>query len=185
MPNLKASIYWDSCVFLDRLKRHPQRIDVLEAITDAADAGDLLIVTSSITIAEVARLPDIDLTTDQQATTINAFFEHPWISVRFVDEVIAKEAQRLKRIEGVSTCDAVHLATALRYRIPVMHTYDGLMTDGTIAAKPKLLAFDKLLGDDPKLRIEPPSDPRPQPSPELPEEPGLFPERDGGRILEI
>ena len=91
MPN-KPAVYWDSCVFLDRLKRRSDRIGILEAITDAASAGDFLIITSSIAIAEVIKLPEIGLTTPEQVAAIEAFFENSWISVRIVDEVIAKRS---------------------------------------------------------------------------------------------
>ena len=125
MPS-KPSIYWDSCVFLDRLKRRPDRISILEATTDVAAAGEFIIVTSSVAIAEVIKLPEIGLTTSEQIATIEAFFENAWLSVRIVDEVIAKTAASLRRDYGIKTCDALHVATALRYGVPILYTYDGL-----------------------------------------------------------
>jgi predicted nucleic acid-binding protein len=174
MPS-KPAVYWDSCVFLDRLKRHTTRITLLESITDAAAAGDFMIVTSSVALAEVIKLPDIGLTPPEQVARIEAFFQNPWLSIRIVDEVIAKMAAEIRRTYGVKTCDAIHVATALRYQIPALHTYDGLADDGTIKPRPFLLAFDGVFGDGDKLRIELPSDPRPpkQPEPE-PAQQSLF-----------
>ncbi len=96
MPS-KRAIYWDSCVFIDRLQRRPDRIGILEEITDAAAAGDFLIVTSTVAITEVIKLPEIGLTTPEQVAQIEAFFENPWISIRIVDEVIARSAAELLR----------------------------------------------------------------------------------------
>ncbi len=160
MPN-SGAIYWDSCVFLDRLKRRADRITVLEAITDAAASGDFLIVTSCVTLSEVIKLPDAGLTLPAQVATIEAFFENEWISVRVVDEVIAKAAAELRRLHGIRTCDAIHVATAVRYNLSTFHTYDGLNDDGTIKPRPALLAFDQQFGVNSKMRIVIPSDPRP------------------------
>ena len=75
----------------------------------------------------------------------------------------------------MKTCDAIHVATAIRYGVPVLHTYDGLRDDGTIKDRPFLLAFDREFGKDTKLRIEVPSDPRPKPAePEKPAQLNMF-----------
>ena len=179
MPS-KLAIYWDSCVFLDRLKRHKDRIGLLEKITDAAAAGHFLIVTSSVTIAEVIKLPTLPLMLQEQVKQIELYFENAWISVRIVDEVIAKAAAEIRREHGLKTCDAIHLATALHFKIPTFHTYDGLNEDGTIKDRPCLLAFDREFGVDAKMRIIIPEDPNPQPPPA---QPNLFPEP--ARILHL
>ena len=48
-------VYWDSCVFIDRIQRTPGRIAVLEEITNAAEAHEIEIITSNFTIAEVCK----------------------------------------------------------------------------------------------------------------------------------
>lgn len=160
MPS-KNAIYWDSCVFLDRLKRKPERIAILETITDAAENGDFIIVTSAITLAEVIKLPELGTSTQDQISTIETFFENPWLNIRIVDEVIARNAAEIRRSSGLKTCDAIHVATALKYKIPILHTYDGLNEDGSIKEGKFLLAHNEVFGGEPKLKIEVPSDPRP------------------------
>lgn len=179
MPS-KNAVYWDSCVFLDRLKRKPERIAILEAITDAAASGDFIIVTSSVTLAEVIKVPELGTTLPEQVTTIQAFFENPWLSVRIVDEVIARSAAEIRRSSGLKTCDSIHIATAIRYGVPILQTYDGLNEDGSIKEGKFLLAFDEVFGEDPKLKIKVPSNPRP--SPPTPS-PGLFGEQN--RLLNL
>ncbi len=83
-----------------------------------------------------------------------------------VDEVIAKTAAALRRDHGIKTCDALHIATALRYGVPVLYTYDGLAEDGTtIKGHPFLLSYDGVFGGEEKLKIKVPKDPRPEPPP--------------------
>jgi len=106
MPS-KFPIYWDSCVFLDRLRRHPDRIALLENITNGAAEGDILVVTSAVTKAEVIKLPELGLTPDEEVKTIADFFENPWINFRLVDPFVAEMAAKLRRDHGLKTCDSI------------------------------------------------------------------------------
>jgi predicted nucleic acid-binding protein len=48
-------VYWDSSVFLYYINAHPAHIQAIEAVwTEIADESDARIVTSTISIAEVA-----------------------------------------------------------------------------------------------------------------------------------
>jgi hypothetical protein len=67
--------------------------------------------------------------------------------------------------------------------VPILQTYDGLNDDGSIKEGKFLLAFDEVFGDDPKLKIKAPSDPRPAPPARPTPSPGLFGEQN--RLLKL
>ena len=117
-------VYWDSCVFIDRIQRTPARIELLESITNLAASGGLAIVTSTLTIVEVLRGPDSSVPTDAQAKAIKEFFENDWIVLRSVDRPIAERAADLRRAHRLKTADSVHVATALHNSVVDFHTYD-------------------------------------------------------------
>jgi len=85
-----------------------------------------------------ARLPPED------EAKIVAFFRQPYLSVRDYDFRTAEIARGLIWKHGLSTRDAMHTATALRWKLTHMDTFDG-----------GLLALDGVLGP-PTLRITKP-----------------------------
>ena len=55
----KPTVYWDSCVFIDWMKRDkPDRLPLIEPIVRAAEADKLIIVTSALALVEVVRTKD-------------------------------------------------------------------------------------------------------------------------------
>ncbi len=119
-------VYWDSMTFIYRLKRVPEHILILEHITKSAEQGNLLIVTSAFTMAEVAMVSDTE-DDDEQERIIEDFFENDFIRLIPVDRRVSKKAREILRVfPGVKGKDAVHLATAcITPGIIAMHTYDG------------------------------------------------------------
>ena len=150
MPSKKpAFVYWDSCVFIDRIQRTPSRIDLVESITKYAASGDTLkIVTSILAIVEVLQGPDASLPTETQAKEIKEFFENDWIILRPVDRVIAEKAADLRRAykaHKLKAADSVHLATPIHNNVAEFHTYD----------KDHLLILNGQCGSPPLAIIEP------------------------------
>ncbi len=140
--------YWDACVFISRFQRDPDRIVVLEHITDEAAAGKLEIVTSAFALAEVSYL-NRKADEDQQRkdeSLIQQFFDHDFIHVIQVDRQIATEAARIGRAHGLKPADAVHVATALSKDTQIIHTYD----------EKRLLKLHGKIGEPP-LTIKEPS----------------------------
>jgi PIN domain len=73
--------------------------------------------------------------------------------MRQLDRPTAELAHEITRTYGLTNADAVHVATAVIAKVPVLYTYD--------SAKGKrrgLLRHDRKIGDPP-LRIEVPPDP--------------------------
>lgn len=122
MPN-NDLVYWDSMVFIYRVQRHLDWIADLELFTEAAERGDLRIVTSAWTMAEVVKT-DANLLPPDQERRIVEFFENEYIVIRNVDRFVAELARNIVRIHGIPPRDAVHVATALLADVGVMHTND-------------------------------------------------------------
>jgi predicted nucleic acid-binding protein len=145
---------WDSCLFIEALQKTDQdRYDACEAMLARARSGDLQIVTSALTITEVNKLPDLAAMPEEQSQIILKFFENPYIFVRNVDRLTAEMAHEFTRVHGLMPMDAIHVATAIIARVPVLYTYD--------AAKKRrkgLLGHNLKIGNPP-LRIERLADP--------------------------
>lgn len=176
MPNEKERVYWDSCVFIDLLQQRAGRYEACRYIHDRAEKGELLIVTSAITIAEVVKLPESGTFPDMHSKMILEYFENPYIVIRQVDRPTAEEAHRLSQAHGIYPMDAIHLATALGAVVSVLHTYDEKKK-----RRKGLLGWNLKVGNPP-LRIEKPADPPPPPPPPPapPVEESLFAENDLG-----
>jgi predicted nucleic acid-binding protein len=141
-------VYWDSCIFIDALQQTPEWKDVLKALAEAARAGRFQILTSTLTLCEVIHAERLDDNADEK--TIAELFQNPYITVRVLDRHIASDARRIAREHGLKPPDAVHVATALRAGVSVLHTRDGL------TKKRGLLKKNGQIGSPP-LRIEVPS----------------------------
>ncbi len=122
MPNERL-LFWDSNVFISRIEKTPGRITVLEQLTGAAEAGQLRLVTSALTLAEVAVIRDAGLPDDQERLIVD-FFENDYIVVRSVDRFVAEKAREIIRSHGIKGADAVQVAVALQSKAHEFHTYD-------------------------------------------------------------
>ena len=121
--------YWDAATFLAWLKPEPERKPACQGWLDRAKQGKLIVVTSTLTLAEVVKLDKSDILNlaPEAAATIEGFFRHSWISLRNVDPVIGEMARGLMWDHALRVRDAIHIATALRYRVPFLDTYDQAM----------------------------------------------------------
>jgi predicted nucleic acid-binding protein len=120
-----------------------------------AKNGNVIIVTSAITITEVNRIEGSTALPKDQSKAILDFFENSYIAIRTVDRQTAEVAHEYIREFGLTNLDAIHVATATIAKVPVLYTYDGA------GKKPKrrdLLRYDGRIGTPP-LRIERPPKP--------------------------
>ena len=102
------------------------------------------IVTSVLAEAEVAHL-GTQVPHETAEGMIREFFERSYVVRTPFDRMIAEDVRRLIRSHrGLTTLDAVHVATALRWRVPVLETYDD-----------RLLALDKTEGNPPLIIRQP------------------------------
>jgi predicted nucleic acid-binding protein len=152
MPKPRAR-YWDAGPFIAWLKQETRddRVSRCEPVIRAAEKGQMLLVTSAIALVEVVKLDEkgarVNIGSEAEAK-ISGFFRQPYISVRDYDFRTADLSRRLIWDYDLSTRDAIHAATALRWRLTQLDTFDG-----------GLLALDGKLGS-PILRITVPDLPQ-------------------------
>jgi len=155
-------VYWDACAWIAYINKEMPapgnnitrpRFEMCRDTLKRAESGDIEIVTSAFTLAEVCkRQPD----PASPAINLAAFFDQKYILLMPVDKQIGLQAQHLQLsgIGGLKPPDAIHLASAMVANVPVFHTFDK-----------KLLDLDKklTLGEGGEMAIVRPTDEVPMP----------------------
>lgn len=123
-------IYWDSCAWLALINEEPGRKDDVSAVYTQARQGSVELWASTISIVEANRLSSEvnvarPLPLDSLAALDELFFQR-FIKLVPIDIDIAMRARKLVReTPGLKKkADAIHLASAMRWNIPLFHTYD-------------------------------------------------------------
>ena len=136
MPSSSDAVYWDASVFLSYVNGETERLTMIDTLLDESRNGDFTIVTSTLSITEVA-FAEMEKT--QQALdpdverAIDALFsDREVVTLIEFHEVIARGARRLMRRaltsgRSLKPADAIHLATAVQHGARVVHTYDDRM----------------------------------------------------------
>ena len=117
-------VYWDTNCFLGWFQQEPNKRDALRELLNHAEDGELVIVTSALTITECAGRPTKRLVDDAASKKMLAFFEHEYIAIRSVERTIAERAHDLTRKLNIRHADAIHVATASVSNVRVLHTWD-------------------------------------------------------------
>lgn len=117
-------VYWDTNCFLGWFQQEPNKRDALRELLNQAEAGELVIVTSALTITECAGLPTVRKVDDAASRKMLAFFEQEYIALRSVERIIAEKAHDLTRKLAIKHADAIHVATASLSNVRVLHTWD-------------------------------------------------------------
>jgi predicted nucleic acid-binding protein len=133
--------YWDANAFLGLLNGEQAKLTACQSVLDAAEQGRIVIVTSALTIAEVLHIKNEKPVPKDKRDLIKAFFKVPYISIQNVTRGIAERAQEVYWEFGVQPKDAIHVATALVYKLGVIETFDGklLGLDGKIGQPPIII----------------------------------------------
>jgi predicted nucleic acid-binding protein len=133
MPVDRPYIYWDGCIFIDYFQKEPSRIATLDALVLEARDGKILLVTSTLSIAEAAfgehERPPGRLNTAKLEELDAAWHDRSVILLWEFHAGIAEEARRIIREgvhndRGLRSADAIHLATAKDAGVESFHTYD-------------------------------------------------------------
>jgi predicted nucleic acid-binding protein len=127
-------IYWDSCIFLLYIEGASEWMPILDSLIDrASTTGDIVIVTSTASIVEVAFSTaerSDGMLNDATVAAIDILWsDRSAVQLVEFDQVIAREARRLLRrsIElgrSLKPMDAIHLATAALMQVSDCHTTD-------------------------------------------------------------
>lgn len=163
----KHKVYWDSCVYIAILTGENKTSDemkTLYTLEKQADDDEIAILTSVVTHVEVL---ECKLTEDQKAKFLAMMQRHNMVPYS-VNSGIAKLAREIrdyyqvlfdknKQPDGTSLTermqvpDAIHLATAMHYELPELHTYDG---NSKKPKKTDLLKLPRPILGDPNRDIE-------------------------------
>jgi len=123
----------DACVFLSFIEGHPERAADIRELLTRADDGKLEIVTSTLTIVEVAFHPDEKgnhlLSADIEERIRKLWVPPSPVKLADVHRGVAEDARSLIRsaiasgLDGLKPHDAIHLATAVALDA-AFQTYD-------------------------------------------------------------
>ena len=119
-----ARRYWDSNIFLSWLSDETPNADKCLGVIKFAKQGQITIITSALTIAEVIKVKGRNKIPKKDEDKVKRFFENDFIAVRSVDRLIAESARQLVWQYNVDPKDAIHLATALNLNLTVFDTFD-------------------------------------------------------------
>jgi predicted nucleic acid-binding protein len=137
MPDEPKRIYWDSCVFLHYIEGVDIWMPIIESLLEEAiETNELVIVTSSISISEVA-FAKAEKDGKALDPTVESEIDALWddrSAVKLVEynEIIARGARALLR-QALATgrrlkpMDAIHLATAQNRSVAEFHTTDSVL----------------------------------------------------------
>lgn len=125
--------YWDANNFIYWLNAAAGYAELLEGYLVRSAAGDLRIVTSNVTIAEVAFSADereartLDLSV--RSRILEVLLDPRRVEMIPFDNGIALNAQALVRAAmaagtSLKPADAIHLATAVHANVDELQTYD-------------------------------------------------------------
>ncbi|MBI2303444.1 MAG: PIN domain-containing protein [Chloroflexi bacterium] len=135
MPGERRKLYWDACVFLSYIEEVDERMPILDSLLadSALTYGDIEIVTSMLTVAEVAFAP-FEKANKVLDPDIEKKIEGLWIpggAVRLIEfhYSLAEGARDLVRMAvfngwRLKPPDAIHLASAKAMGVEEFHTYN-------------------------------------------------------------
>ncbi len=141
-------IYWDSDAFLGWLQSEPGKAELCKGTIERAEGGEVAILYSALTIAEVLWLRNAPRIPKNKAEILRRFFRRSYFKNLNVTRAIAERAQDLVWDHNIRPKDAIHVATALDAGAHYLETFDE-----------DLLALSGKIGDPP-LTIRKPLPPR-------------------------
>ncbi|MGE0185935.1 MAG: type II toxin-antitoxin system VapC family toxin [Hyphomonadaceae bacterium] len=117
-------IYWDSDCFLGWFQEEPGKVEACSGTLKRAQDGEVVIVSSALTIAEVLWLRGGPRLPEEKSALIRGFFRRPYIRIRNVTRHLAEAAQDIVWKQSIKPKDAIHVATALDANALTLETFD-------------------------------------------------------------
>ncbi|AFY69565.1 hypothetical protein Pse7367_1271 [Thalassoporum mexicanum PCC 7367] len=130
MPKEKVKLplhYWDTCNFLTILKGDENGLQGCIDVLNEAEKGNLLIVTSSLTLASIIKIGSQKqpaLPESEESRKIELFFSHEYIVIRELERKTAELSRRIAWDFGIKAFDAIHVATAIKSKVNYFETLD-------------------------------------------------------------
>jgi predicted nucleic acid-binding protein len=144
------------------LQAEPDKVEHCQQVLSAAEDGNLIIVTSALTIAEVLALRGRLKIPASERERVEAFFRQEYIAVRNITRKISEAARALVWDRGVSPKDALHVATALDAGLTLMNTFDGGLIKKSGKIGSPALIIEQPRWTAPKLPMDLPQDQKPK-----------------------
>ncbi len=116
--------YSDSDCFLGWLLAEADKEEQCRVVLDAAERGNVLIVSSALTIAEVLAIRGRPRISGDRRALVEGFFRNEYIIIRNLTRRVAELARGMVWDHGIAPKDAVHVATALDAGLVLMNTFD-------------------------------------------------------------
>lgn len=119
--------YWDACVFISILKGdHKTHKDILSELRNEAKLGNMKIVTSTLTLAEVVKPRQCDgrQLTQSERRLVEDSFKDNNIILLDVTQKITVRSREIQWGTNVKPVDAIHLATAEYAKVDFFDTFD-------------------------------------------------------------
>jgi predicted nucleic acid-binding protein len=133
-------IYWDSDAFLGWFQGEPGKTELCAGTLKRADQGEVIILTSALTIAEVLWMRGAPMVPQHKKDIIRKFFRRSYIRVRNVTRQISESAQDLVWNYGIRPKDAIHVSTALDVVVVALETFDdALLSKSGLVGNPLLI----------------------------------------------
>lgn len=127
--------YWDETAFAGAFS--DAESGAAQALLGIERGGGVAIVTSAISLLGLFAMP----LTDAQYSRIHDYMRRHYIKLVELDRSTAEFARDIASEHGVRITLAVHVASAIRARVPLLETYreDLHSLSGTVRATPKLI----------------------------------------------
>lgn len=117
-------IYLDTNIFIYAIESYSDYLVALEEVFESADAGNLAVVTSELTLAEVLVKPLQERDLDKQQAYYEALQNSESLTVAGVSRGVLIEAAKIRANQKLKLPDAIHLATAIQYQCSTFLTND-------------------------------------------------------------
>ncbi len=117
--------YWDANCFLGWFNNEPDKADKCKGTLEKAQNGELIIITSALTLTEVIKIKNKPVIKPEKEDIIRNFFKQEYIVIRNVDRKVGEYARNLIwKYEFLNPKDSIHVATAILFKIQTLNTFD-------------------------------------------------------------
>jgi len=117
-------VYWDSDCFLGFFNAEDGKVEKCEGVLQQAERGEVLIITSALTLAEVLWIKGAPRLSKDKAEMVQKFFHRSYIELHNVSRKIAESAQVHVWDNDIRPKDAIHVATAIQQDVIALETFD-------------------------------------------------------------
>lgn len=116
------TICWETSCFVAKFNKELGRVEVCNAILEATKKGEVHLYTSFLTVCELAKVKGEYAS--EAEDIIAEFFRNPYFTLVAIDWSVSRITRDLVRRYGLDVRDGIHVATAIKLKVDVLHSYD-------------------------------------------------------------